>query len=266
MTGRGHTRRVPTVALSPVLEALRGDPEERPAVDLAAAAGLRARLETAARGAARVTPGLRVGAGGLRTRRTATAPLAAALRGLLVASALRLLAVGARPQSPGTLLTAWRAAEGDSALALASDQLGAEERARLESDVAAHVATLRARLGSVPPTWAPRTAVRAHQRLAGGGVVLRDVVDLMVGTTLGPSAAVSLLDVTTAPLGEDDERVARYHALVQTLRTATVPLRSAVLSTATGELWCLEVDAATLERAVDELVAVLGAPAMERAA
>ncbi|HQU26789.1 MAG TPA: hypothetical protein PLS29_07140, partial [Acidimicrobiales bacterium] len=184
----------------------------------------------------------------------------------LVASALRLLAVGARPQTPAALLAAWRAAEGDSPLALASDQLSADERARLESDVAAHVATLRARLGAVPAAWAPRTAVRAHQRLAGGAVVLRDVVDLMVGTTLGPSAAVSLLDVTTAPLGEDDERVARYHALVQTLRTATVPLRSAVLSTATGDLWCLEVDATTLERAADDLVAVLGTPAMGLAA
>ncbi len=257
---------MPAVTLSPVLEALRGNPDERPAVDLGAAAGLRARLETAARGATRGSTPRRVGAGSLRARALTPAPVAATLRGLLVASALRLLAVGARPQSPGALFAAWRATEGNSSLALASDQLGADERARLESDVAAHVATLRARLGTVPAAWAPRTAVRAHQRLAGGDVVLGDVVDLMVGTTLGPSAAVSLLDVTTAPLGEDDERVARYHALIQTLRTATVPLRSAVLSTATGELWCLEVDAATLECAVDDLVAVLGTPVMERAA
>lgn len=266
MTGRGHTRHVPSVALSPVLEALRGNPDERPAVDLCAAAGLRARLESAARAVARTTPPRRVSATSLRARALTSAPVGATLRGLLVASALRLLAVGARPQPPGALLAAWRASEGDTPLALASDQLDADERARLESDVAAHVATLRARVGSVPAAWAPRTAVRAHQRLAGGDVVLSDVVDLMVGTTLGPSAAVSLLDVTTAPLGEEDERVARYHALVQTLRTATVPLRSAVLSTATGELWCLEVDAATLEHAVDDLVAVLEVPTLGRAA
>ncbi len=266
MTGRGHTRRVPSVSLSPVLEALRGNPEERPVVDLSAAAGLRARLEAVARSAPRTAPPWRVSAGSLRGHALATAPVGATLRGLLVASALRLLAVGARPQSPGALFAAWRASEGDTPLALASDQLGADERARLESDVAAHVATLRARVGRVPAAWAPRTAVRAHQRLAGGGVVLSDVVDLMVGTTLGPSAAVSLLDVTTAPLGEDDERVARYHALIQTLRTATVPLRSAVLSTATGELWCLEVDATTLARAVDDLVAILEAPTLGRAA
>jgi hypothetical protein len=72
--------------------------------------------------------------------------------------------------------------------------------------------------------WMPRTSLRAYQRLAGGNVVLRDVVDLMVGTTASVEASVVLLDVTTSPLGESAERVMRYHALVQTLRTSVAPL------------------------------------------
>ncbi|HQU27476.1 MAG TPA: hypothetical protein PLS29_10665, partial [Acidimicrobiales bacterium] len=64
-----------TAALSPVLEALRGIPEERPAVDLGAAASLRARLEVAAQGAARATPALRVAAGSLRARPLSPAPV-----------------------------------------------------------------------------------------------------------------------------------------------------------------------------------------------
>ena len=88
-------------------------------------------------------------------------------------------------------------------------------------------------------------------------MVLRDVVDLMVGTTTGDVASVALLDVTTSPLGEGGERVMRYHALVQTLRTSTVPLRTSMFSTATGELWSLDVNDELLQRSVLDVLASL---------
>jgi hypothetical protein len=87
--------------------------------------------------------------------------------------------------------------------------------------------------------------------------VLRDVVDLMVGTTMSDEASVALLDVTTSPLGETIEVVMRYHALVQTLRTGVVPLRSATFSTSTGELWSIDVDDELLRRSVDDVLAVV---------
>lgn len=266
MTGPQHTRMVTDAALSPVLLALRGERQDRPAIDLAAAAPLRVRLEAATRGRPPASGPIAVSPRSLRTRATADVPAPVALRGTLVAQALRLLCVGARPPSTASLLAAWRADAGTGALARAFDQLTDDERARLESDVAGHVATVRRELGPVPAAWSPRTAVRAHQRLGGGMVIVRDLVDLMVGTMSGEHAAVSLLDVTTGPLDVDAERVARYHALVQTLRTATVPLRTAVLSSATGELWCYAVNAPLLERAVEDLEAVLVAPRVGLAA
>jgi hypothetical protein len=68
---------------------------------------------------------------------------------------------------------------------------------------------------------------------------------------------VALLDVTTSPLGEGAERVMRYHALVQTLRTSIVPLRTSMFSTATGELWSANVDDELLSRAVGDVLETL---------
>jgi hypothetical protein len=85
------------------------------------------------------------------------------------------------------------------------------------------------------------------------------VIDLMVGTTSGDAASVGLLDVTTSPLDEGAERVLRYHALVQTLRTSIVPLRTSIFSTATGELWSSDVDEEMLSRALREVIDVIGA-------
>jgi hypothetical protein len=85
-------------------------------------------------------------------------------------------------------------------------------------------------------------------------VVLRDVVDLVIGNTTSDVASIALFDVTTSPLGEGAERTMRYHALVQTLRTSTMPLRSCTFSTATGELWVRDVDYSLLARSVDEVL------------
>jgi hypothetical protein len=155
-------------------------------------------------------------------------------------------------------LVAWRAETGANELTRLVDQLENEDSARLSADVEAHWITLKRSLGSLPSRWLPRTSLRAHQRLAGGNVVLRDVIDLMVGTTSGVTASVVLLDVTTSALDEGAERVMRYHALLQTLRTSIVPLRSSMFSTATGELWSSDVDDEMLRRSLAEVVDVIG--------
>jgi hypothetical protein len=103
----------------------------------------------------------------------------------------------------------------------------------------------------------PRSTVRATQRLAAGNVVLRDVIDLMMGMNNAHSACVVLLDVTTSPLDEAAERTMRYHALVETLRTSIVPLRTSAFSTATGELWSTGVDHELLTRSCDEVLDVI---------
>lgn len=262
VTAARHNR-VMTSLLSPpanVMDVLRGDPRSRPSASTAAASTLRSRLDEGIISIlgpdARPVP-LLVNAASVRVSvpsQSASSPLAQ-VRGIVVTHALRLLSVGAHVDDlAADALCAWRSEVDGDELTRHVDRLDAEERARLTTDVAAHCVTLKRSLGPLPSRWLPRTSVRAHQRLAAGAVIVRDVVDLMVGTTTSDTASVALLDVTTSPLDEGAERVVRYHALVQTLRTNVTPLRSAIFSTATGDLWCHDVTDELLGRAVGDVL------------
>jgi hypothetical protein len=247
-----------------VIDALRGDRSSRPAADMASASGLRAQLEDGIYeivGNETPSSPLVVRASSLRhsprTTDLSTSAMAR-MRGVLVSHLLRLLCVGFRPDSNfDSALDAWRGDAVADELLEQLDRLDGEERARLATDVTAHGLALSRALGEVPSRWMPRSALRASQRLGGGRVILRDVVDLMVGTNGCGSASVALFDVTTSPLAEGAERSMRYHALVETLRSSVVPLRTSTLSTATGELWTLDVDHAMLQRSADEVLEVL---------
>jgi hypothetical protein len=85
--------------------------------------------------------------------------------------------------------------------------------------------------------------------------VLRDVIDLLIGTSTSEVASIALFDVTTSPLGEGAERSMRYHALMQTLRTSVMPLRTCTFSSATGEIWIRDVDYELLARSVEDVLA-----------
>ncbi len=254
-----------------VVEALRGDRLRRPLVDHSVAAGLRAVLEDGIYGivgTALLTTPIVVRAATL-ARPSGTIDLRSSspsrLRGVLVHQLLRLHCVGATINDALDDATrAWRAQDPSNDLLAMLDRLDDDERARLSTDVTAHWVTFSRALGDVPSRWMPRTSVRASQSLAGGGVLLRDVVDLMIGTVGDDVASVALFDVTTAPLGVGAERVMRYHALVQTLRTSTKPLRTATFSSATGELLVRDVDDEMLTRSVDEVIACVGDRWIER--
>ena len=247
-----------------IMDVLRGERANRPPANTSAAAGLRATLEDGIYDL--LGPDIRdepiiVRASSLRQDSVVfnpeVAPLAR-LRGILITQALRLLAAGVEIDDVcADLLVAWRAEAGPTALSELVDRLDADELARLSTDLTAHWITLKRSLGSMSTRWLPRTSLRAYQRLAAGNVVLRDVIDLMVGTTSGDVASVALLDVTTSPLGEGGERVMRYHALVQTLRTSTMPLRTSMFSTATGELWSVDVDNELLQRSGADVLSSL---------
>jgi hypothetical protein len=247
-----------------VMDVLRGERSTRPPSNASAAAGLRAALEDGIYEL--LGPGLRdepfvVRASSLRLGPLVfdptSAPLAQ-LRGILITQALRLLSAGVEVENVcAELLLAWRADVGRTKLTDYVDRLNGDELARLSTDLTAHWVTLKRSLGPLSSRWLPRTSLRAYQRLAGGNVVLRDIIDLMVGTTSGDVASVALLDVTTSPLGEGAERVLRYHALVQTLRTSIAPLRSSMFSTATGELWTTDVDDELLGRSVVDVLETL---------
>lgn len=247
-----------------VMDVLRGKRDLRPATNATAASGLRSLLEegiTELLGTEPLDQPLTIRASSLRPGQWTheiTQTSLAQVRGILINQALRLLSVGIEVEDAfAEALLAWRADVGENDLTSYVERLDADELARLVTDVTAHCVTLKRSLGPLSTRWLPRTSLRAYQRLASGNVVLRDVVDLMVGTTSSDVASVALLDVTTSPLGEGAERIMRYHALVQTLRTSIVPLRTSMFSTATGELWSNDVDDELLERSVGDVLDAL---------
>lgn len=226
-----------------ILDVLRGDPSARPATDETTPLALRARLESAVgpREEALIVRAPR-GEGGL-------AASAGRLRGILVHELVRLAAAGYDWRNPAVdALAAWRA-NGPRGFVEDLKRFEPDERAALRADVEAHAVVLRRTLGSLPPSWMPRSALRSRVALAGGHLLLVDVVDLMAGI-VGAHASVALVDVTSSPLGADAEDRIAYHALVQTLRTSRVPLASALVSTATGDVLSRFVDDDLLERAI----------------
>jgi hypothetical protein len=244
-----------------VVEALRGDRSKRPLIDIASAGGLRSLLEDGIFdiiGAVRLDAPIIVRATSLHQR---FAPDLAhstpgRIRGVLIGQLLRLLSVGMSiDHAFDDAVAAWRGEVSTNELIQHLDALDSDERARLATDLEAHCVTLTRALGEIPAGWMPRSAVRATQRLAGGNVVLRDVVDLMIGTSTSEVASIALFDVTTSPLGEGAERSMRYHALMQTLRTSVMPLRTCTFSSATGEIWIRDVDYELLARSVDDVLA-----------
>jgi hypothetical protein len=245
-----------------VVEALRGDRLKRPLIDIASAGGLRSLLEDGifeTIGATRLETPLVVRASSLQ-QRFATTDVAMStpgrIRGVLIGQLLRLMSVGMSiDHAFDDAVTAWRGEVGSNDLLECLDALDDDERARLATDVDAHCVTLMRALGEIPARWMPRSAVRTTQRLAGGNVVLRDIIDLMIGTSTSEVASIALFDVTTSPLGEGAERSMRYHALVQTLRTSVMPLRTCTFSSATGEIWIRDVDYELLARSVDDVLA-----------
>jgi hypothetical protein len=245
-----------------VVEALRGDRSKRPLIDIASAGGLRSLLEDGIFeiiGAPKLESPIVVRTSSLH-QRFATTDLALStpgrIRGVLIGQLLRLMSVGMSiDRAFDDAVTAWRAEVDTNELIEQLDALDDDDRARLATDLEAHCVTLSRALGEIPPRWMPRSAVRATQRLAGGNVVLRDVVDLMIGTPTSDVASIALFDVTTSPLGEGAERSMRYHALMQTLRTSVMPLRTCTFSSATGEIWIRDVDYELLSRSIEDVLA-----------
>lgn len=248
-----------------VTDVLRGDRARRPQRDDTAAAGLRALLEDhafAVVGNRALTDTITISSAHVNAAanlaETASSPLGRA-RGVLVAMAFRLLVAQVHVDDPyDDAMIAWRSERPHDQLLEELAHLDEDQRARLTADVASHVTTLTRVLGTIPSSWRPRTSQRVRQTFAGGRVCLRDVFDLVVGSTHLGVANVALLDITTSPLGPGSERTMRYHALMQTLRSSVVPLRTSILSSATGELWTLDVDHELLIRSVEDVAAVLG--------
>jgi hypothetical protein len=241
--------------------ALRGSAALRPVVDRGLAGGLRAWLDDGVFELLGVPGACTVR---LSTRDVVGAPSSAGptamLRGALVAQLLRLHVAGVVTEDPfGAASLALAASGRDDDLVAVLDELDDDMRARLAAEIASHGAVLSDRLPAVPSRWSPRLGVRQQVRIAGGGVVLRGLVDLSLGEPGGATACVCLVDVTTSLLEERHALALAYLALLETLRTGEPPLRVAALSTADGGSLVCDVDAALLAGGVDAVLRAIGA-------
>jgi hypothetical protein len=244
------------VASDDLVTALRGTAALRPVVDRGLAGGLRAWLDD---GIFELVGLPAAGAVRLSTRDVAGTPTAAGptaiLRGALVAQLLRLHVAGVVTDDPFAAACLALGGSGrDDDLVAVLGELDHDERARLAAEITAHGAVLSDRLPSVPSRWSPRLGVRQQVRLAGGGVLLRGLVDLSLGEPGGATSCVCLIDVTTSFLEARHHQGLTYLALLETLRTGEAPLRVAALSTADGTSLVRDVDGALLAEGVDAVL------------
>ncbi len=244
-----------------VLQALRGNRADRPTPRVGDSAILRAALEDslyAIVGPQHFFDPLVLRSQDLRFEPPVLAENAhsfARVRGILMHHALRLLSVGYSFNNPyEELLAAWRCEAGENELLAFIDHLDGEDQAKFATEIAAHTTALRHGLGAFGSSWSLRSTVRVANLLCAGAVAVRDTIDLSIDTIGNGANSTVLLDLTTAPLDETSEKTLRFHALNQTLRTGVTPLRSAVLSTATGEQIVREVSIDLLTQAVADVL------------
>ncbi len=239
-----------------LLEALRGNREERPLVDRGLAGGLRAWLDDEL---AVLLSSLELPM--MLTPRSVTTeglypvpgPLVLARAALVGALVTQRTLVGEVTHPMDDALGALESDEPE--LATQIHELDPDAFAQLAAEVAAHDAVLARRLGLIPGTWLPRTNERLSVALCGGDVVLSAQATLVLGPPALEVASVCLLEVTTSVPDEATERRLSVLALLETLRSGAAPLRVASLSTATGETLVVEgtdqVLTAGLRRVVD---------------
>ncbi len=236
-----------------LLSALRGDPARRPVADPALGAGVRALLEDELFAVLGDSPRRLVvtpaSVRGIAGAADITVGRRARLRGALVGTGLRVVLDGGRPNGLAAALWASWLPEAPAPLAELAADLPGPDRQRLLDVVDEDLASLARVIGAPPPSWTRRTGARAEVRVRAGTVVLRDALDLVLGSTRAVTRDVVLLDVVTSPLGEGTARLRDYHALVETLRTGVAPLRTAILSAPTAEWSIADVDFALLARA-----------------
>lgn len=244
-----------------LLSRLRAPGRPRPVVDAGLAGGLRAWLEDAVAPWVRDAPHDRVryvtgaalaGATGQGADSDMTAARDAIARALFC-----LVVFGHEVRHPL-----------DDALAVLSvDERGATvvdrlrharpaKRATLRRDAALFAGAIAEQWRPPPPVWLPRVGDRLRVPLAGGRIVLAARADLALGAPAERTASVCMVHVQAEP-GDGDQRVRRFLALSETLRSGAPPLRVATYCARTGELCGEEVSDDLLTLAVEDVATAL---------
>ena len=154
----------------------------------------------------------------------------------------QLVTVGALDDPLGDALDALRVRGGRADRVVAHvEALAPPERRSLGETVGAHASRLVALLPRPLPEWLPRTDERVAIPLAGGGVVLRGVFDLVVDVPHGRSRSRGAVALSTGGAWGRTRRSLHYLALLDTLRSATPPFRLAQADSSTGRFGAEDV-------------------------
>jgi hypothetical protein len=232
-----------------LLARLRGDADERPAVDPGLAGGLRDWFEDVlgAAGGSPDAPVVRVTKETVnqvlvceahalsRTAmpRTVTIELA---RGVLVDALFRQWVTLGDIAEPWADATAAVECAGDEAVVRFIGDLDTRSRDRLAEEIREHAARITSVWPVSNPSWLARTQERLEVPLGGGRLVLSGVVDLAFGAPCAGRASVCLVELKSGARRLEHRGDLHYYALLETLRGGAPPFRIATYYSATGEL------------------------------
>jgi hypothetical protein len=121
------------------------------------------------------------------------------------------------------------------------EALTVAERRSLGETVRVHSSHLLELLPRPLPEWLPRTDERVAIPLAGGGVVLHGVFDLVVDVPLDRGRARGALALSTDGAWGRARRSLHYLALLDTLRSGRPPFRLAQVDSSTGRFGAEDV-------------------------
>ena len=258
-----------------LLERLRGQVTDRPAVDPGLAGGLRDWLEDGLAGVmgdgaieaglieagpVRVTKETLTGAllceAHLVARRDAPRVVTVELaRGSLVDALFRQWVTTGKLENPWADAVAAVGVGGDGdGIAGFVEGLPIERRQALAEEIAEHAAGIVARWPVPSPSWLARTQERVVVPVAGGRIVMSGVVDLAFGGPAGERASVCVVEIKSGRRRVEHRGDLHFYALLETLRSGAPPFRIATYYTRTGEL---DVEAVTDDVLVGALQRVL---------
>jgi hypothetical protein len=155
-------------------------------------------------------------------------------------------------------LDALRVDAGGSGTAGLFELLDPAATARLREEVERQAAVLVTCWTRLPPQWLPRTRDRIRVALAGGRVVLEDVLDLVVGDPPTTTTSLCVVQLRTGPPQAGHREDLGCTALFETVRSGAPPFRIASFYSADGHLEIEDVTDGLLVGAVERTIRAIG--------
>jgi hypothetical protein len=135
--------------------------------------------------------------------------------------------------------------------------LTGQELVTFRDELESQTGVIASRWPQLSPAWLPRTQERIAVPLAGGGVILVGVIDLILGAPSTGRASVGIVEVKSGRARIEDRDDLRFYALLETLRSGAQPFRIGTFYTRTGQFDGEDVDDELLASCVQRIIAAL---------